>query len=247
MTKLYIPYNVSSTGIDEYLIVRSPLRMRALTVSLLSKLLVVGLSSDECLVLFWLGEKLKPLDKAKVYFCLTLFWETKITGGILNLFPDWYWSHQNLDKRFIQLKGNLKQQATRLCKQLKITLKRERREKAKPIELRRLGVGYRDKGSLSNYNFHWKDVPGNVQVIYQDLFVRLTDAITKSHIQKAITDLSKFSQVSASRRQRRLTPKRSDESLGKETKPVIRKPKVNKLSSLLLLFDYLVRETESSF
>lgn len=247
MSKLYIPYDVSSTGVDTYLIARSPLRIKVLTSCLVAKLLFEGLTLDECLVLFWLGERSKPLEKAKIYFLLTLFWETKKAGGVYDLFPDWYWSHQNLEKAFPSLRGNLKSQVARLSKMLKLQLKRERREKAKPIELRRMGVGYRDKGNLSNYNFHWKDVPGNTQVIYQDLFNRLIDSLSKTHIQKAKDDLIKFAQVSVPRRQRKQPAKRSDEPLGERRNLKIKGYSYNKLAALLRMFENLIGETESSF
>jgi hypothetical protein len=216
--------------------------MSTLTASLVGKLLAEGISVDESLILFWLGERSKPLERAKVMFLLTLWWETSQSGGLYRRFPEWYWSHQNLDRRWPSLKGNLLQAASRLCKQLRMNLKRERRERPKPIELRRMGVGYRDRGTLSNYKWSWKDAPGNVQVIYHELLRKLTDDLTKTHIKKAQEDLRKYPPVGVPRSRREKRSKHPDETLGEGSKP----SRTTRSLLLTILINEVLRETESS-
>lgn len=243
-TKLYIPYDVDSSGRSTFLIARSYLKTQALCACLIGKLLVKGLTLDESLVLLWLGERLRPLDTAKVMYLLTLFWETKIEKGIWPLLSPEHWSHQNLDRRFPQLRGDLFRQASRLAGQLRLSLKRERREKPRPIELRRLGVGYRDHGSLSKYNFSWKDTPSDPQVVYTELFARLSDTVIKTHIQKALDDLKLPKKVVVSRSRRIRESKPPDEAVGPSRNlGFLRLPRIRRL--IEISEDILIVETES--
>jgi hypothetical protein len=212
-TKLYIPYHVGRESYDEFLVVRSNLKIGTLATFLVSKLLTKGLTQREWLALFWLGERLKPLARAKIYYLLTLERKLPRKQGIYFSFKPWFWSHQNLEKAFPALRGDLMSQASRLLKNGKVQFQVERREnKIKPRELRWMGVGYRDSGSLTSYNFTWKDIPSDeVQVIFQDLFARLTDSLLQTHIERARRDLRDF-RVKVPSSKKRAKP--SDENQG---------------------------------
>lgn len=236
-TKLYIPYNVDSTGKDDFLLVFSKQSVPVLTQSLVGKLLIKNLTEQEWITLFWLGERSKPLVKAKIYYLLTLRGNTpkKIVDLYSSLIPE-VWTHLNLDKVFPSLRGDLKSQAARLAKQLDLRFRKEKRESPKPRELRWMGIGYRDKGSLNHYKFNWKDYdPGEVQVIYQDLFARLTDQLVSSHIERARFDLRTFSRVRVTKKK-----KPSEEAYGKSRNPEI--PRIKKVHLVNLILNSILEK-----
>lgn len=214
-TKLYIPYNVDSKR-NEFLLVLSPLRIKTLAATLCGKLLVRGLNANEWLTLFWLSERLKPLERAKTFYLLALWSNShRKQKGLMDLFPDWFWSHLNLEKAFPSMRGDLRTQSNRLMKQLRLTFRVERRKKIKPRELRWMGVGYRDKGSLNPYKFHIQDMQtDDVQVVYNDLFARLKDDLVTNHIQRAKKDLRTFARVQGTTASSKKSRKPAEESKG---------------------------------
>jgi hypothetical protein len=204
-TKLYIPYETNSTSEDKFLLVYSPLRIESLAAGLLSKLLLEGISLKEWITLFWLAERLKVTQKAKVYYCLALWGEIPkhSKNKLYYAFPLWFWPHANLDV-FPQFKGDLQSQLKRNLGQLKVQFRVETRGKASKRELRRMGVGYRDKGSLSKNGFNWKDVPTDPeQVLHRDLLGRLKDKIYDLQIKKAKEDLVHFSKSGGAKQRKK--------------------------------------------
>jgi hypothetical protein len=217
-TKLCIPFDITANGKDgKVLIVRSTLRIRTLSAWFVSKLMLRGISKKEYIAMFWLGERLKPLPRAKIYYLLTLWTNLPKKRGIYNSFPVWFWSHQNLDKAFPSLSGDFKAQCSRLLKSGQVKFAVEQRTwKSKSRELRWMGVGYRDKGSLANYKVSWDDCPEDeLQVRFEDLFARLTDNLLDTHIERARRDLRTF-RVSVSRPRKRSKP--TEECLSDGTK-----------------------------
>lgn len=241
LTKLCIPFDVKSSGAWNLLVAYSKQRILQLTSCLIGKMLIKGLSLKEYAVLFWLGERLNPLQRGKVYYLLTLYGNTGKSKRLIDSFEDWFWPHLNLDSQFPSFKGDFKSQAARLAKQLDLKLSLVHREGHNPRELRRMGIGYRDKGSLSTYNFNWRDYPvEKVQVIFQVLFARLTDDLVKFNIERAKKDLTTFGKIKAA--MRKLEP--SDESL-KQGRNLFSLPK--SVDLLVQLRAYEISETESRY
>lgn len=192
-TKLFIPYSVKLGKGSQFLLVYANQKRKILALSLSARLLLKGLSDKEYLILLRLSETLEFRSKGIIYYLLALrgLIPQKTNGLIKNLRPE-FLSHIELEKMGNSLKGDPKSQLSRLEGQLKLSLKIVNEKKVKPKQLRWMGIGYRDKGSLSTYSFNWKDLSGNLQVNYSLLFAREDNTILKNAILKAEQDLKIF-------------------------------------------------------
>lgn len=217
-TKLYIPFQVQSIeGNSQFLLVFSPLKLVPLASGLLSKLLIKGISIKEYLTLFWLALRLNTKQTAVIYYMLALWGEipAKRRNNLYNSFPEWFWPHSKIQEAFPQLRGDLKSQLKRNLRNLRISFKEDTRKNVTPREINRMGVGYRDKGSLSSYSFNWRDVPTDPEkVLFQDLLARNKDKLFTLQTKKARIDLDTFLLKSGKPAPRKKGANLTDETLG---------------------------------
>lgn len=217
-TKLYIPYNLETLDRSKFLLVTSRLSVPTLTLALVAKMFFKQLSKNEELILLWLAEKPKPKVRAKIFYLLTILFgsaDKNLKNGIYPLFPLWYWEHQNLEKIFPQFRGCFKSQCHRLAGQVEYVAKICTKKNVKFAELRWMGVGHRDSGSLSSFHFNIEDLQNSdTQVIYRALFARLADELIKHSIYGAKEDLKKFALAANGNHSSKFGGKPSEESKG---------------------------------